>query len=70
MEKKLQTYKYIRHIAMVSSLSNLALISSKEFIKLNVNIGKILWNNWGIKYKSCGCFLECTNFKEDLIENR
>ena len=44
----------------------------KELIELNVNLDmtkiRIEYNICRIKYKYCDCFLEYTNFKDDLIE--
>ena len=50
----------------------LSIISLKEFIELNVNTGR---NDkkceiCGIIYKYCHCFLEYTNFKHDLLEQK
>ena len=48
----------------------LLIILLKEFIKSNVNMDKIKkrCEDFGIKYKDCECFLEYTNFKNDLVE--
>ena len=55
---------------MTSSLSNLV-------NNLSEGIHKIKWKyehddkkceSYGIKYKYCDCFLEYTNFKDDLTE--
>ena len=51
---------------MARLLSNLVNNILKEFINLNVNTYK--WEICGITYKVRGCFLEYTNFKDDLIE--
>ena len=54
---------------MTSSLSNLVNIFLKEFIELNVNSDTMTkCETCGIKYKYCNCFLEYTNFKDDLTE--
>ena len=41
----------------------------KEFIKLNVNMNKMI-KTYGITYRDFNCFLEYTNFKKDLIEKK
>ena len=42
----------------------------KEFIKLDVNMNSMIkkCETGGMKYKDWECFLECTNFKDALIE--
>ena len=55
---------------MASSLSNLVNNLSEGLHRIKCKLGndnkkcKI----WGIKYKYCECFLEYTNFKDNLIE--
>ena len=55
---------------MASSLSKLVNNSSEGIYR----IGYKHWHNdrkcetCGIKYKYCDCFLEYTNFKDDLVE--
>ena len=45
-----------------------SLISLKEFIELNVNLHTVIkkCETCGIKCKYCDCFLEYTNFKDDI----
>ena len=55
---------------MASSLSNLVINLSERIHRVKCKYGH---NNkkcetCGIKYKYCDCFLEYTNFKNDLIE--
>ena len=52
---------------MASSLSVLSIIFLKELIELNVNSDKKC-EACGIKCKYLDCFLEYSNFKDDLIE--
>ena len=54
---------------MASSLSNLVNNLAGSFIELNVNTIEIIkkCETYGIKYKNCECFLECANFKDNLI---
>ena len=67
--------KYILHIQfidsarfMASSLSNLVNLS-EGIHRINVNMDMMIKNvKRGIKYKYCDCFVEYTNFKDDLIE--
>ena len=41
----------------------------KEFIKLNVNAGNDKkCETFKTKYSNCKCFLEYTNFKDNLIQ--
>ena len=48
----------------------LSIIFLKEFIKLNVNMDTMIkkCKTSVTKYKGCDCFLEYTNFKDDLTE--
>ena len=48
----------------------LSIIFLKEFIKLNVNTDMMIkkCEACGITYEASGCFLEYTNFKDDLVE--
>ena len=48
----------------------MSILFLKEFIELNINLDTLIkmWEVCGIKYKYCDCFLECTNFKDVLIE--
>ena len=48
----------------------LSIIFLKEFIELNVKYkhDDKKCETCGIKYKYCDCFIEYTNFKDDLIE--
>ena len=50
----------------------LSIIFLKELIKLNVNMGTIIkkCETCGINCKCCNCFLEYTDFKDNLIEYR
>ena len=50
----------------------LSIIFLKEFMELNVITDMIIkkYETCGIKYKYCNCFLEHTNFKDDLIEDK
>ena len=52
---------------MGSSLSNLVNNFSEGIYRMNCSDDKKC-ETCGIKCKFCDCFLECTNFKEDLIE--
>ena len=42
----------------------------EEFLELNVNTDMMIkkCKTCEIRYKNCDCFLEYTNFKDDLIE--
>ena len=51
---------------MASSLSNLSQGIHRIKCKYGQNDKKC--ETCGIKYKYCDCFLEYTNFKDDLIE--
>ena len=50
----------------------LSIIFVKKFIELNVNLNTMKKNfeTCGIKQKYCNCFLEYTNFKDNLIEEK
>ena len=52
---------------MGSSLSNLVNNFSEGIYRVNCSDDKKC-ETCGIKCKFCDCFLECTNFKDDLIE--
>ena len=55
-----------------SSLSNLVnnLSEGTHRIKCKFGHDNKKCEKCGIRYKYCDCFLECTNFKDDLIENK
>ena len=55
---------------MASSLSNLVNNLSERLNRIKCNLRQYdrKCETWRIKYKYCDCFLEYTNFKEDLIE--
>ena len=55
---------------MASSLSNLVNIFSEGIHRIKCKFGHDDKNceTCGIKYKYCNCFLEYTNFKDNLIE--
>ena len=55
---------------MASSLSNLVNNLSEVIHRIKCKCGRDDKNceTCGIKYKCCGCLLEYTNFKDDLIE--
>ena len=55
---------------MGSSLSNLVHNLSDGIYRINSKLGQDdkKCETCGIKYKYCDCFLEYTNFKDDLIE--
>ena len=55
---------------MASSLSNLVNNLSKGIHRVKCKFGHDdkKCEKFGIKYKYCNCFLEYTNFKDDLIE--
>ena len=57
---------------MASSLSNLANDLSKGIQRIKRKLGNDdeKCKTCCIKYKNCNCFLECTNFKDDLIKYR
>ena len=47
----------------------LSIIFLKEFVELTLNLDAMIKNvTHRIKYKFCDCFLEYTNFKDDLVE--
>ena len=75
MEEKLQKISYILEFIdsarfVASSLSNLVnnLSKKKHNIKWKFWHGNKKCQTYGIKYKCCDCFLEYTNFKDDLVE--
>ena len=53
---------------MTSSLSNLVNNLSGGVHRIKFGQDDKKCETCGIKYKSCDCFLEHTNFKDDLIE--
>ena len=55
---------------MASSLSNFVnnLFEGIHKIKCKFDHDDKKWETCGIKCKYCDCFLEYTNFKDDLIE--
>ena len=55
---------------MARSLSNLVNNFSERLHRIKCKLGheKKKCKTCGIKYKYCDCFLEYTNFKDDLIE--
>ena len=55
---------------MASSLSNLVNSLSERLNRIKCNLRQYdrKCETWRIKYKYCDCFLEYTNFKDDLIE--
>ena len=79
-DKNGETMKVISHILqfidsarfMASSLSNLANDLSKGIQRIKGKLGNDdeKCKTCCIKYKNCNCFLECTNFKDDLIKYR
>ena len=75
MKKKLQKTSYILQfvdniIFMASSLSNLVnkLSEGTHRIKCKLVHDDKKHETSGHKCKYCNCFLECINFKDDLIE--
>ena len=50
----------------------LSIIFLKDFIELNVHSDMMIkkWETYAIEYKYCNCFLEYTNFKDDLISHK
>ena len=42
--------------------------SSNLVNNLSKGLHKIIWETYRIKCKHCDCFLEYTNFKDDLVE--
>ena len=57
---------------MASSLSNVANELSEEIHRIKCKFGHNdkKCEACGIKYKYCDCFLEYTNFKDNLIEHK
>ena len=57
---------------MANSLSNLVNNLCKEIhrIKCKFEHNEKKCETCGIKYKYCNCFLEYTNFKDNLIEEK
>ena len=55
---------------MVSALSNLDNNLSEGIHRIKCKYGHLdkKCETSGIKYRYCNCFLECVNFKDDLIE--
>ena len=55
---------------MASSLSNPVTNLSEGIYRFKCKFGynDKKWELFGIKHKYCNCFLEYTNFKDDLIE--
>ena len=55
---------------MTSSLLNLFNNLAEEIHRIKCKFGHDdkKWETCGIEYKCCNCFLEYTNFKDDLIE--
>ena len=75
MEKKLQKISYNLQcidsaIFMASSLSNLVNNLSERLHRIKCKLGHDdkKCELCGMKYKCCDCFLEYTNFEDDLIE--
>ena len=75
MEKKLQKISYMLQFIdsarfMASSLSNLVnnLSEGIHITKCKYEYGNKKCETCGIKYKSCDCFLEYTNFNDNLTE--
>ena len=76
MEKKLQKIYLTFYSLLIAqdlwqaSYQILLIIYLKEFIELIVNRDMMIkkCETCGIKYKYCDCFLEYTNFEDDLIE--
>ena len=54
---------------MASSLSNLVNRLSEGVHRIKCKYGNDdkKWETCGIKYKYCNCFVDCTNFKYDLL---
>ena len=74
-KKKKKTYLIDYNLLIVQGLWQahyqiMLIILLKEWIKLNVNMDSVIKKNEAcrIKYKDCECFLEYTNFKDDLAE--
>ena len=57
---------------MTSSLSTLANNLSEGIHRIKCKFGHNdkKYETCGIKYKYCDCFLQYTNFKEDLVEDK
>ena len=57
---------------MASSLSNLVINHAEGINKIQCKNGhhNKKCKTCGTKYKDCECFLEYTNFKDDLIEHK
>ena len=57
---------------MASSLSNLLINLSERIHKIKCKFGHNdqKCETCGVKYKYCDCFLEYTNFKNNLIDYR
>ena len=78
MEKKLQKI-YLTYYSLLiaqdlrqAHYQIVSIIFLKEFIAFKCKSGHNdqKCETCGIKYKHCDCFLEYTNFKDDLIEYR
>ena len=75
MEKNTKNISYILQFIdsarfMTSSLLNLFNNLAEEIYRIKFKFGHDdkKWETCGIEYKCCNCFLEYTNFKDDLIE--
>ena len=75
IKTKLQKLSYILQFIdsarfMASLLSNLVNNLSERLHRIKCNLGQYgrKCETWRIKYKYCDCFLEYTNFKDDLTE--
>ena len=75
VEKVTQNISYI--LQFIDSTRYMASFLSKLVYNISEGIHRIeckykhddkKWETCGIKYKYCNCFLEYTNFKDDLIE--
>ena len=55
---------------MASTSSNLVSNLSEGLHKIKLENGDEKCKTCGIKYNYCDCFLEYTNFKDDLIKHR
>ena len=53
---------------MANPLSNLVDNLAERIHKIKYGHHNKKRETCGIKYKNCGCCLECTNIKDDLIE--
>ena len=74
MDKKLQKiylacFNLLIARFMASSLSNLVNRLSDGIHRIKCKYGNDdkKWETCGIKYKYCNCFVDCTNFKYDLL---